>query len=63
MQGFNTYNEQEIAKKMMETTIPKEHKALGRKAKGFDGKKWNERRDYLCYISSDCGDLRADCCR
>jgi hypothetical protein len=27
---------------MMETTIPKEHQALGRKAKGFDRKKWDE---------------------
>ena len=33
---------QEIAKKMMQTTVPKEHKALGRKAKGFDGKVWDE---------------------
>ena len=30
---------------MKETTIPKEHKELGRKAKGFDGAKWNERMD------------------
>ena len=35
---------QETAQKMMETTIPKEHQALGRKAKGFDRKKWDERK-------------------
>jgi predicted NAD-dependent protein-ADP-ribosyltransferase YbiA (DUF1768 family) len=33
---------QETAKQMMQTTIPKEHQALGRKAKGFDRKKWDE---------------------
>jgi predicted NAD-dependent protein-ADP-ribosyltransferase YbiA (DUF1768 family) len=27
---------------MAATTNPKEHKALGRQARGFDGKKWDE---------------------
>lgn len=27
---------------MLETTSPKEHKALGRKVKNFDGKVWDE---------------------
>lgn len=27
---------------MMQTTVPAEHQALGRKAKGFDRKKWDE---------------------
>ena len=34
---------QEIAQQMMQTTVPKEHQALGRKAKGFDRAKWDER--------------------
>ena len=34
---------QETAKKMMETTVPAEHQALGRQAKGFDRKKWDQR--------------------
>ena len=28
---------------MMATIVPSEHQALGRKAKGFDRKKWDER--------------------
>lgn len=27
---------------MMQTTVPSEHQALGRKATGFDRKKWDE---------------------
>jgi predicted NAD-dependent protein-ADP-ribosyltransferase YbiA (DUF1768 family) len=52
VRGRGTYNlrvliqllirSQETAKQMMQTTIPKEHQALGRKAKGFDRKKWDE---------------------
>ncbi len=34
---------QETAQAMMQTTTPSEHQALGRKAKGFDRKKWDER--------------------
>jgi len=34
---------QETAEKMMQTTIPREHQKLGRQAKGFDRKKWDER--------------------
>lgn len=34
---------QETAQKMMQTTVPSEHQALGRKAKGFDRQKWDER--------------------
>lgn len=29
---------------MMQTTVPKEHQRLGRQAKGFDRKKWDERK-------------------
>jgi predicted NAD-dependent protein-ADP-ribosyltransferase YbiA (DUF1768 family) len=34
---------QETAEKMMQTTVPSEHQALGRKAKGFNRPKWDER--------------------
>ena len=30
---------------MLETTVPAEHQALGRKAKGFDRKKWDDREN------------------
>lgn len=36
---------------MMATTVPAEHQALGRKAKGFDRKKWDERE---CTIVAAC---------
>ncbi|KAK4570407.1 hypothetical protein LTR86_002487 [Recurvomyces mirabilis] len=39
--------EKEIARKMMETTIPAEHQALGRKAKGFNRKKWDEHKSRI----------------
>jgi len=29
---------------MMETTVPAEHQALGRRAKGFNRAKWDERQ-------------------
>jgi predicted NAD-dependent protein-ADP-ribosyltransferase YbiA (DUF1768 family) len=29
---------------MAATTDPEKHKALGRQARGFDGKKWNENK-------------------
>ena len=35
---------QEIAGKMAATTDPKTHKALGRKVKKFDGKRWDEHK-------------------
>lgn len=36
------FNDEEIAKKIMETDSPKEQKALGHKVKGFDQAKWEE---------------------
>lgn len=43
---FGAENVKDIAQQMMQTTIPKEHQALGRKAKGFDRKKWDERKQF-----------------
>ncbi len=42
VQKARCFGDEEIAKLMLETTDPKEHKALGRKVKGFDDKVWNE---------------------
>jgi ribA/ribD-fused uncharacterized protein len=42
VQKARCFGDEEIAKLMLETTDPKEHKALGRQVKGFDGKVWNE---------------------
>jgi len=43
---------QETADKMMETTEPSEHKALGRQAKGFNRAKWDQRSSFA--IHDDC---------
>ncbi|KAK0930321.1 hypothetical protein LTR57_001491 [Friedmanniomyces endolithicus] len=47
IQKAKLFGDEETAKKMMETTVPAEHQALGRKAKGFDRKKWDQRRTLL----------------
>ncbi|KAK4547746.1 hypothetical protein LTR36_000704 [Oleoguttula mirabilis] len=41
IQKAKLFGDEEIAQQMMETTVPAEHQALGRKAKGFDRKKWD----------------------
>lgn len=41
------FGDEEIAKKMLATTDPKKHKALGRKVKGFDGGVWNKSTFYV----------------
>ncbi|KAK3652984.1 hypothetical protein LTR56_004934 [Elasticomyces elasticus] len=43
------FGDKETAQKMMETTIPAEHQALGRKAKGFDRKKWDQRESAIVH--------------
>ncbi|KAK0363510.1 hypothetical protein LTR94_014955 [Friedmanniomyces endolithicus] len=45
--GLLTWSVQETAQKMMETTVPAEHQALGRKAKGFDRKKWDQHKSRI----------------
>lgn len=37
---------------MLETTDPKEHKALGRKVKNFDDKIWNESKSSTSLLLS-----------
>ncbi|KAF2765707.1 DUF1768-domain-containing protein [Teratosphaeria nubilosa] len=44
IQKAKLFGDEEIAKRMMETTVPKEHQVLGRQAKGFDRKKWDEHK-------------------
>ena len=41
---------------MMKTTVPSEHQRLGRKAKGFDREKWDERQSRRLRLVH-----RADC--
>jgi len=42
------FGDEEIAKQMLETMSPKEHKDLGREVKGFDEKVWDERMYFCC---------------
>ena len=44
----------EIARQMMETTVPAEHQALGRKAKGFNREKWDEREPVSIALGGLC---------
>ena len=41
------FEDSEIAEKIMETQKPAQIKALGRKVKGFDGKKWDAHREKI----------------
>ncbi|KAJ9664962.1 hypothetical protein H2201_005014 [Coniosporium apollinis] len=43
MQKAKLFGDEKIAQQMVEAPSPKEHKALGRKVKGFDSAKWDER--------------------
>ncbi|WPG99369.1 Hypothetical protein R9X50_00218300 [Acrodontium crateriforme] len=47
VQKARLFGDEDIAQKMMQTTNPKEHQALGRKAKGFDRKKWDEHKSRI----------------
>jgi len=47
IQKAKLFGDEEIARKMMETTVPAEHQALGRKAKGFDRKKWDQHKSRI----------------
>ena len=48
VQKARCFGDEKIAKQMLETTNPKEHKDLGRQVRGFDGKVWDERK---CFFS------------
>ncbi|KAK1824626.1 hypothetical protein LTR12_000951 [Friedmanniomyces endolithicus] len=47
IQKAKLFGDEETARKMMETTVPAEHQALGRKAKGFDRKKWDQHKSRI----------------
>ncbi|KAF2724549.1 DUF1768-domain-containing protein [Polychaeton citri CBS 116435] len=47
IQKARLFGDEEVAQAMMETTVPAEHQALGRKAKGFDRKKWDENKSRI----------------
>ncbi|KAG9192872.1 hypothetical protein G6011_11606 [Alternaria panax] len=42
VQKARCFGDEEVAKQMLETANPKEHKALGRKVRGFDEKVWDK---------------------
>jgi ribA/ribD-fused uncharacterized protein len=62
------FNDLPIASEILETTIPKQQKALGRAVKGFDQKVWNANRERIVEEGSyykfkygvDEGDLKDD---
>ena len=41
------FGDEEIADKIMKSDSPKTQKALGRKVKGFDGRKWDEHKSRI----------------
>lgn len=41
------FDDAEIAERIMNAEYPREHKALGRKVRGFDEIKWKERREHI----------------
>lgn len=41
------FGDEEVAKEIMEAKHPREHKALGRKVKGYDEQKWREHRERI----------------
>ncbi|KAK3050872.1 hypothetical protein LTR09_007950 [Extremus antarcticus] len=47
IQKARLFGDEETAQAMMQTTTPSEHQALGRKAKGFDRKKWDEHKSRI----------------
>lgn len=49
VQKARLFSDEAIAKKMLATEDPKEHKALGRKVRDFDGGVWDG-----CRLSFSC---------
>jgi len=47
IQKAKLFGDEETAEKMMQTTVPSEHQALGRKAKGFNRPKWDEHKSRI----------------
>ncbi|KAK5169702.1 uncharacterized protein LTR77_005680 [Saxophila tyrrhenica] len=47
VQKAGLFGDEETAQAMMKTTVPSEHQALGRKARGFDRGKWDEHKSRI----------------
>ncbi|KAF2828457.1 DUF1768-domain-containing protein [Ophiobolus disseminans] len=66
VQKARLFRDEDVARKMLNTTDPKRHKALGRQVKGFEGGVWDEHKlsiveqaNYHKFtISEDEADLR-----
>jgi hypothetical protein len=51
VQKARLFDDEKVAKQMLETTNPKSHKALGRQVNGFDEKVWNASK---CSLPAEC---------
>ncbi|KAF2167991.1 hypothetical protein M409DRAFT_22135 [Zasmidium cellare ATCC 36951] len=47
IQKARLFGDEETAQKMMQTTVPAEHQALGRKARGFERGFWDEHKSRI----------------
>jgi ribA/ribD-fused uncharacterized protein len=43
------FGDAEMAARILEAKTPKEHKALGREVRGFDGARWESERERIVY--------------
>jgi ribA/ribD-fused uncharacterized protein len=50
VQKARLFKDENVAKKMLSTTDPKRHKALGREVKGFDGSVWDARTSLFFFF-------------
>ncbi|KAI9660965.1 MAG: hypothetical protein M1821_009292 [Bathelium mastoideum] len=46
-QKAKLFNDQGTSEQMMQTIVPKEHQALGRKVKGYNGKVWDQNKSRI----------------
>jgi ribA/ribD-fused uncharacterized protein len=46
------FGDEEMAARILEARTPKEHKALGREVRGFDGALWERERERIVYEGS-----------
>lgn len=46
------FGDEEMAARILEARTPKEHKALGRKVRGFDGGVWERERERIVYAGN-----------
>ncbi|PSK55989.1 hypothetical protein B9Z65_4867 [Elsinoe australis] len=47
MEKARLFKDEEAAEKMRKTKVPKEHQALGRKVKNYDGKVWDQHKSKI----------------